>query len=76
MNIDTGEIKDADALTDAEKASGRWNPLTEGSEPNWAKHYLKQLARMVRPAREPRTPIDFARIAKAEAKRARKAARR
>lgn len=64
MNIETGEIKNADDLTAEQRASGKWVPLP----PYWrVKSYTPKA---------PSTRHDFTRLQHADDRRARKAARR
>lgn len=68
MNIETGEIRDLDALTDKEKASGKWAPIPASI---WKRLYAKGYT-----AKVPKSDEDFARILKADEKRKRRAAKR
>ena len=79
MNIETGEIKAWDDLTDEERASGKWVPATPDAMAWFRERQARAEARahnrMVRREAfaEKKPGIVAARIAKAEAKRAQRA---
>lgn len=80
MNIDTGEVKPWDALTAEEKASGKWVPLAKGQA--WWKARQAEIAAKKAERESKRIAKQLAakngrgREVRAEAKRARKAAKR
>lgn len=63
MNVETREIRNADELTEEEKASGKWIPIAK----KWARKYVQK---------QPVTDADFARIQAAHDRRLRRAEKR
>lgn len=72
MNIETGQIKGWDALTEDEKASGKWVELNDGQVRALAQLETERLARQNAGVS---VEAIAARIARAEAKRARRRSR-
>ena len=72
MNIDTGEIKNYDDLTDKELASRKWIPLTREQVQRLAQIETERLARRNNGVS---AELVSARLARAEAKRQRRASK-